>query len=98
MMPPYSCVQSQHASTNFSRPISRRETPSLFSFLSTLVCVAMPAWSVPRIQRVEAPRMRLCRMIVSWIVSSRAWPMCSMPVTFGGGMVTVQSPTPGLRR
>ena len=33
--------------------------PSLLSFLSTLVCVAMPAWSVPTIQRVERPRMRL---------------------------------------
>ena len=59
MVPPYSRVQSQQASRNFSRPISRRETPSLLSFLSTLVCVAMPAWSVPRIQRVERPRMRL---------------------------------------
>ena len=59
MVPPYSCVQSQHASMNFSRPILRRETPSLLSFLSTLVCVAMPAWSVPRIQRVERPRIRL---------------------------------------
>ena len=59
MVPPYSWVQSQHASRNFSRPISRREMPSLLSFLSTLVWVAMPAWSVPRIQRVERPRMRL---------------------------------------
>ena len=59
MMPPYSCVQSQQASMNFSRPISRREMPSPLSFLSTLVWVAMPAWSVPRIQRVETPFMRL---------------------------------------
>ena len=79
---------------NFSRPISRRETPSAASFLSTLVCVAMPAWSVPKIQRVERPRMRMKRTNVSWMVSSIAWPICSLPVTFGGGMVTVQSPTP----
>ena len=59
MVPPYSRRQSQHASMNFSRPISRRLMPSLLSFLSTLVCVAMPAWSVPTIQRVERPRMRL---------------------------------------
>ena len=53
MMPPYSRVQSQQASMNLSRPISRRETPSDLSFLSTLVCVAMPAWSVPMIHLVE---------------------------------------------
>ena len=98
MWPPYSRVQSQHASMNFSRPISRREMPSLASFLSTLVWVAMPAWSVPSTQRVETPRMRFMRISVSWMVSSSAWPMCSTPVTLGGGMVTVQSPTPGLRR
>ena len=38
--------------------------------------------------------MRLKRIRVSWIVSSSAWPMWSMPVTLGGGMTTVQSPTP----
>ena len=75
MCPPYSCVQSQQASTNFSRPISRREIPSDASFLSTFVCVAMPAWSVPKIQRVETPRMRFMRMMVSWMVSSSAWPI-----------------------
>ena len=75
MVPPYSCVQSQHASMNLSRPISKREMPSLFSFLSTLVCVAMPAWSVPRIQRVERPRMRAIRTMASWMESSVAWPM-----------------------
>ena len=98
MMPPYSCVQSQQASMKASRPISRRFLPSSFSFLSTLVWVAIPAWSVPRIQRVERPRMRAWRTMASWMESSSAWPMCSMPVTLGGGMVTVQSPTPGRRR
>ncbi len=43
---------------NFSRPISRRETPWDLSLLSTLVWVAMPAWSVPTIHLVETPRIR----------------------------------------
>jgi hypothetical protein len=30
--------------------------------------------------------MRRQRMSTSWIVSPRAWPMWSEPVTFGGGM------------
>ncbi len=59
MVPPYSRVQSQQASTNFSRPSSRRETPCSFRRLSTLVWVEMPAWSRPTIQRVERPAMRL---------------------------------------
>ena len=97
MMPPYSWVQSQQASTNLSRPISRRLMPSLLSFLSTLVCVAIPAWSVPSTQRVDLPRMRAIRMMASWMESSVAWPIWSLPVTLGGGMVTVQSPTPSRR-
>ena len=71
--------------------------PSLLSFLSTLVWVAMPAWSVPSTQRVDLPRIRAMRMMASWMESSVACPMWSLPVTFGGGMVTVQSPTPGRR-
>ncbi len=82
---------------NFSRPSSRRLTPSAFSFLSTFVCVAMPAWSVPKIQRVDLPRMRAQRTMASWMESSRACPMWSLPVTFGGGMTIVQSPAPGRR-
>ena len=34
---------------------------------------------------LHAPR----RMHVSWMVSLRAWPMCSTPVMFGGGMTMV---------
>ena len=41
------------------------------------------------IQRVLKPRMRARRMHVSWMVSLRAWPMCSTPVMFGGGMTMV---------
>src|ERR1041384_6491891 len=46
----------------------------------------MPAWSMPGGHSTSYPCMRLSRDSVSWIVWSRAWPMCSEPVTFGGGM------------
>ena len=76
--------------------------PFSASALSTLVCVAMPAWSVPSTQRVGCPCMRARRMQASWMVSFRACPMCSMPVMFGGGMTTVygafaHAPNPGVR-
>ena len=46
--------------------------------------------------------MRARRMQVSWMVSFSAWPMCSTPVMFGGGMTTVKGsfargPNPGVR-
>ncbi len=53
MMPAVLVGPVPQASTNLSRPISRRVIPSLLGFLSTFVCVAMPAWSVPKNQRVE---------------------------------------------
>ena len=74
---------------NASRPISKRLMPWSASFLSTFVCVEMPAWSVPSTQRVGRPCMRARRMHVSWMVSFKAWPMCSTPVMFGGGMTMV---------
>jgi hypothetical protein len=46
----------------------------------------MPAWSVPGCQRVLKPSIRFMRIITSCRVSLRPWPMCSEPVTFGGGM------------
>jgi hypothetical protein len=46
----------------------------------------MPAWSVPGCQSTARPRIRQYRTSVSWIVLSSAWPMCRLPVTFGGGM------------
>jgi hypothetical protein len=45
----------------------------------------MPAWSVPKIHFVRLPIIRLRRIRRSWIVPFRACPMCSAPVTFGGG-------------
>ena len=46
----------------------------------------MPAWSVPRIHFVLRPCMRAWRISASWIEPLSAWPMCSAPVTFGGGI------------
>ena len=61
--------------------------PSLRSSFSTTAWVAMPAWSVPRIHlSAFRPAIRCRRMSVSWIVPLSAWPMCSAPVTFGGGI------------
>ena len=48
----------------------------------------MPAWSVPRIQSVLRPRIRFIRTNASCIDPFSACPMCSTPVTFGGGIAT----------
>jgi hypothetical protein len=45
----------------------------------------MPAWSVPTIQLVSAPFIRWYRTSVSISVCWNACPMCSVPVTLGGG-------------
>ena len=47
--------------------------------------MAIPAWSVPKIHLARLPRIRATRMSRSWIEPFSAWPMCSAPVTFGGG-------------
>ena len=94
MVPPYSRRHSQHASMNSSRPRSWRDLPSAASFCSTLFCVAMPAWSVPTTHSVGRPVMRERRMTTSWMVLLSAWPMCSEPVTLGGGMTTEYGSTP----
>ena len=70
---------------NASRPIAWRLVPSDSSCFSTWRCVAIPAWSVPKIHFARCPRMRARRMQRSWIAALSAWPMCSEPVTFGGG-------------
>jgi hypothetical protein len=77
--------QSHVRARNASRPISCREVPSAISCLSTTFCVEMPAWSYPGCQSVSKPRIRCQRISASCIVPFRAWPMCSSPVTFGGG-------------
>jgi len=54
----------------------------------------MPAWSRPGSQRVSKPLMRFQRTITSCSVRVKAWPMCSEPVTLGGGM-TMANDGPG---
>ena len=85
-MEPYCSRQRHTRSLNASRPSSSRLVPSERSSRSTSVCVAMPAWSVPKIHFVRRPRMRASRISVSWTEPLSAWPMCSAPVTFGSGI------------
>src|ERR1700731_222850 len=54
----------------------------------------MPAWSVPGKYSVLYPRMRCQRVRMSISVWSSMCPMCSDPVTFGGGM-TIENTGPG---
>ena len=53
---------------------------------STTIWVAMPAWSVPGSHSALNPPMRCQRMRMSWMVVVSACPMCSEPVTLGGGI------------
>ena len=62
-----------------------RSVPSLASWRSTIICVAMPAWSVPGTQREVSPHMRCQRVRMSISVWLSMWPMCRRPVTLGGG-------------
>src|SRR5215471_12433892 len=54
----------------------------------------MPAWSIPGKYKVLNPRMRCHRVRMSISVWSSMWPMCSEPVTFGGG-ITMEKTGPG---
>ena len=83
---PYWAFHSQTRFSKASRPRSWRDLPSFASSFSTTACVPIPAWSVPRIHIALRPRMRLIRISTSWIDPFSAWPMCSAPVTLGGGI------------
>ena len=61
--------------------------PSLASCRSTTIWVAMPAWSSPGSHSVSNPLIRFQRTITSCRVRVKAWPMCSEPVTLGGGIM-----------
>ena len=63
--------------------------PCSFSLATTLASVAMDAWSVPGTQQAFLPCMRARRTSTSCIVLLSMCPMCSTPVTLGGGMTTV---------
>ncbi len=95
MVPPDSSFHSQTLATKSSRPMSARLTPCSASCRSTTICVAMPAWSVPGCHSVSKPRIRCQRTRMSWSVLFSAWPMCSEPVTLGGGMTMVKVSAPG---
>ena len=89
MLPPDSFFHSQTFSRNFSRPRSWRDRPSAPMRRSTSIWVAMPAWSVPGCQRVLRPCMRRKRIRASMMALLKPWPMCRLPVTFGGGIMMV---------
>ena len=86
IVPPDSSFHFHTRATNASRPRSSLVLPSAASWRSTTTWVAMPAWSVPGCQRVSKPSIRFIRMSTSCRVKVKAWPMCSAPVTLGGGM------------
>ena len=46
---------------------------------------------------VGSPSMRCQRIMMSSTATNRAWPMCSSPVTFGGGMTTTNGWDPVAR-
>ncbi len=67
--------------------MSWRDLPSFSrSSRSTTIWVAIPAWSMPGSHIALYAAMRFQRVKMSSIVSPSAWPMCSDPVTLGGGM------------
>ena len=87
MAPPYSSFHAQTRASKASRPRARRSgPPSAANSFSTTIWVAMPAWSVPGSHSVGRPRMRATRAMMSCKVTNMAWPMCSLPVTLGGGI------------
>jgi hypothetical protein len=94
MMLPWSSFHAHVRRRNSSRPTPWRVLPSFASSRSTITCVEIPAWSVPGTHSAASPRMRCQRTSVSSIVAVSAWPMCSRPVTFGGGSTTVNAGCP----
>ena len=65
----YSSFHAQIRRTSSSRPMSWRVLfSSLRSRVSTTAWVAIPAWSVPGIQRASYPCIRRQRIKISWIV------------------------------
>ena len=55
----------------------------------------MPAWSVPTTHNASLPFSRAWRTSTSCNVLSSACPMCSEPVTLGGGLTIVHGSAPG---
>ena len=86
IVPPDSPFHAHTRSMKSSRAMSWRRRPSASSRRSTTIWVAIPAWSMPGCQSTSRPCMRLKRTRMSCSVLFRAWPMCRLPVTLGGGM------------
>ena len=73
---------------NSSRPSSNRVLLSRrFKSRSTSTCTAIDAWSMPGIHIALKLCIRFQRIRMSCSVEPSACPMCSDPVTFGGGSV-----------
>src|SRR5690606_30265596 len=93
---PDSCFQAQIFCRNASRPMSRRPGSWRSAMRrSTTIWVAMPAWSWPGCHSVSKPRIRCQRTRMSCSVLFSAWPICRLPVTFGGGITTEKLSAPG---
>ena len=92
---PRLCATHSHTrASNASRPRSWRDFPSAANCFSTTFCVAIPAWSVPGSQSTSYPFIRFQRATTSGSVWFRAWPMCSQPVTLGGGSTMLNGGRP----
>ncbi len=91
IFPPLCSFHCQTRFSNSSRPRSSFFLPSLPSCRSTTIWVAIPAWSSPGSHRVSNPLMRFQRTMTSCSVRVKAWPMCSDPVTFGGGITIAKA-------
>ncbi len=90
------CFCAQTRAVKAVRPIwARVPSPLAAISRSVTIWVAMPAWSVPGCQRVSWPRIRCQRVRMSCNVLLKAWPMCSEPVTLGGGMRMLNASAPG---
>ena len=89
MMPPCSSVQSHACFKNSSRVKSLLLIPCSLRRLITFASVAIEAWSVPGTQHAFLPSKRARRTNISCIVSLSTCPMCSTPVTLGGGITMV---------
>ena len=97
IVPPDWSFHSHTLAKNASRPISRRVGAlALASSRSTTICVAIPAWSVPTCHSVSWPRIRCQRIRMSCSVLLNACPMCSEPVTLGGGIMMENASAPAL--
>ena len=99
MVPPDCSFHSQTLATKASRPISRRPSVAGAGELALddhlggdagVVEAGLP-------ERRRRPRMRCQRARMSISVWLKAWPMCRLPVTLGGGSRMEKGSAPGLR-